>query len=133
MTWNHRVVRKKYPKAAKGERVFYGIHEVYYDDKGRVNGVTDEPIRLTNYTVGRLREELEMILKVLHAPVLDFDTIAPAKRKLTHKDTRNPAAVALGALGGAKGGKARAASLTGAERRAIASHAAKVRWEKEKK
>ena len=45
-------------------------------------------------------------------------------------DTRNAAAVALGALGAAKGGKARAASLTKAERVKSAKKAAKVRWKK---
>jgi hypothetical protein len=43
-------------------------------------------------------------------------------------DTRNPAAVALGKLGGAKGGKARAASLSPGKRKAIAKKAAAKRW-----
>lgn len=43
-------------------------------------------------------------------------------------DTRNPAAVALGKLGGAKGGKARAAKLSAAKRKAIAKKAAAKRW-----
>jgi hypothetical protein len=42
---------------------------------------------------------------------------------------KNPAAVALGKLGGAKGGKARAESLSPEERRAIALRAAKARWD----
>jgi len=41
---------------------------------------------------------------------------------------KNPAAVALGKLGGAKGGAARAASLSPAKRQAIARKAAKARW-----
>jgi hypothetical protein len=43
---------------------------------------------------------------------------------------KNPAAVALGRMGGLKGGKARAASLTPAKRKAIAKKAAKARWGK---
>jgi hypothetical protein len=43
---------------------------------------------------------------------------------------KNPAAVALGKLGGSKGGKARAASLTPAQRREIARRAARTRWGK---
>jgi hypothetical protein len=42
--------------------------------------------------------------------------------------TKNPAAVALGRLGGLKGGKARAERLSGARRRDIAKRAAKARW-----
>ena len=41
---------------------------------------------------------------------------------------KNPAAVALGKLGGTKGGKARAAKLSPERRKAIAQHAAQARW-----
>jgi hypothetical protein len=43
---------------------------------------------------------------------------------------KNPAAVALGRLGGLKGGKARAIKLSAKRRSEIASDAAKKRWEK---
>jgi hypothetical protein len=43
---------------------------------------------------------------------------------------KNLAAVALGKLGGAKGGPARAAALSPAKRKAIAKKAAAKRWEK---
>lgn len=45
-------------------------------------------------------------------------------------DGKNPAAVALGRLGGKKGGPARAAKLSAKKRSEIARKAAKVRWEK---
>ena len=41
---------------------------------------------------------------------------------------KNPAAVALGRLGGLKGGKARAAKLSKKKRAAIAKKAARARW-----
>ena len=41
---------------------------------------------------------------------------------------KNPAAVALGRLGGKKGGPARAAKLTAKERRESAKKAAAARW-----
>jgi hypothetical protein len=41
---------------------------------------------------------------------------------------KNPAAVALGRLGGLKGGKARAQSLSKEQRTQIARKAAKTRW-----
>lgn len=43
---------------------------------------------------------------------------------------KNPAAVALGRLGGLKGGKARAKSLTKKQRSEIAKLAAGARWKK---
>ena len=48
-------------------------------------------------------------------------------------DSRNPHAVALGSMGGRKGGKARAKTLTAAKRRAIAKKAAAARWKLPKK
>ncbi len=42
---------------------------------------------------------------------------------------KNPAAVALGRLGGKKGGAARAATLTPEQRREIARRAAQARWQ----
>jgi len=44
-------------------------------------------------------------------------------------EEKNPHAVALGKLGGAKGGKARAAKLSAAERRESAKQAVEARWE----
>ena len=46
--------------------------------------------------------------------------------------TKNPAAVALGRLGGLKGGKARAKKLSKKRRREIAQNAAEKRWVKNK-
>lgn len=43
---------------------------------------------------------------------------------------KNPAAVALGRLGGKKGGKARAERLTPEERSEIARRAAQARWDR---
>jgi hypothetical protein len=44
---------------------------------------------------------------------------------------KNPAAVALGRLGGLKGGKARKESLTPEQRKEIAKKAANARWKKD--
>lgn len=43
---------------------------------------------------------------------------------------KDPAAVSLGRRGGLKGGKARAATLSPARRKAIAKKAAAARWKK---
>ena len=45
---------------------------------------------------------------------------------------KNPAAVALGLLGGAKGGKARAANMSKTARSKAARKAAKARWTRKK-
>ena len=60
--------------------------------------------------------------------VVDFATGQRSPEPVREKD---PAAIARGHLGGIKGGAARAAKLTAAERSASASKAAKARWMKE--
>jgi hypothetical protein len=58
--------------------------------------------------------------------VVQEATAEPAPRDDPPK--KNPAAVALGKLGGAKGGPARAAKLSPKKRSAIAKKAAAARW-----
>lgn len=57
-----------------------------------------------------------------------LDVTAPDTTPNAGKREKNPAAVALGKLGGIKGGKARAAKLSPAKRKAIAKKAAAKRW-----
>lgn len=52
------------------------------------------------------------------------------KEQESNLQGKNPYAVALGRLGGKKGGKARAEKLTPEQRREIAQKAAKARWSK---
>ncbi len=59
----------------------------------------------------------------LAASIVQDATTEPSPEK-------NPAAVALGHLGGLKGGPARAASLSAAKRKKIAKKAAAARWKK---
>ncbi len=58
--------------------------------------------------------------------ILDPESLPKPKEK-------NPAAVALGKLGGAKGGAARAAKLSPKKRSAIAKKAARSRWRLDEK
>lgn len=61
--------------------------------------------------------------------VVDLATGAVAEAPEIDSD-KNPAAVALGRLGGKKGGRARADKLTPEERHRIAAKAARARWTK---
>lgn len=66
--------------------------------------------------------------------VLASHIVAEATKEPVSKSTKekNPAAVALGRLGGLKGGKARAEKLSAKRRKTIAQDAAKSRWSKNK-
>lgn len=61
--------------------------------------------------------------------IVDMATGAELPKK--PEKEKNPAAVALGRLGGKKGGKARAESLTDERKKEIARKAAKARWGKQ--
>jgi hypothetical protein len=53
---------------------------------------------------------------------------AEPRKPIQFPRKKNPAAVALGKLGGMKGGRARAEKLSASERKEIAQKAAKARW-----
>jgi hypothetical protein len=88
-----------------------GIDKVWYDDCMRkrlsneqgqedINGIA---FRITSQAIGKLPKD--------------------------ESDGKNPAAVALGRLGGLKGGKARAIRLSAERRSEIAQQAARKRWQ----
>lgn len=67
-------------------------------------------------------------INVLGAHIVEEATGEPTPKP--EDSTKNPAAVALGRLGGLKGGKARASKLTSEQRKIIAKKAANSRWGK---
>jgi hypothetical protein len=77
-------------------------------------------------TAKKQADHQQLARKVLDAITPDAEPEKPAKAE----PEKNPAAVALGRLGGLKGGKARAEKLSPAKRKAIAKKAAAKRWGK---
>ena len=71
-------------------------------------------------------------LNVLASSIVNAATEEPEPPKEALPE-KNPAAVALGRLGGLKGGKARAEKLSAKKRKEIAVKAAKTRWGEKKK
>ncbi|MFA5079056.1 MAG: histone H1 [Dehalococcoidia bacterium] len=66
--------------------------------------------------------------RVVDQVIKDTETI---EIETIQYEGKNPHAVALGKLGGSKGGKIRAAKLTPEQRKEIAQKAARKRWKKE--
>jgi hypothetical protein len=66
----------------------------------------------------------KLMVDIAAGEVSDSVLDGPAKK--------NPAAVALGRLGGKRGGKARADKLTPEQRKEIASKAAASRWKRDR-
>ena len=79
-----------------------------------------------NHVGMRKRSSIDVNMMAAKAINEALKKTEPPKRK-----RKNPAAVALGRLGGLKGGTARAQVLTSTERSDIARRAAQARWQKE--
>jgi hypothetical protein len=77
-------------------------------------------------TPNRPRDMNQLAKRIVDLSVGDETEEQPIERE------KNPHAVALGRLGGRRGGKARAEQLTPTRRSEIARAAAKSRWEKPK-
>lgn len=68
MTWNHRVVHRKYDN---GEETF-GVYEVFYDDDGNPDKITTRPVEVMCDSVGGVRQTLEWMTKALRESVLEY-------------------------------------------------------------
>jgi hypothetical protein len=86
------------------------------------------------YAQGMKKKKPSTDVNVTAFEILKAITGPPADDPPKKKDTpdKNPAAVALGRLGGLKGGKARAEKLSTKKRSEIAKKAAEQRWHKAK-
>ena len=67
MTWNYRVIEHDRPGSTDKS---FGIHEVYYDDMGRVKTWTERAVGVTAYSVEGLAEEMDIMREALAKPVL---------------------------------------------------------------
>lgn len=70
--------------------------------------------------------------RVVQEATTDADDTPTDEEMPLDTEGKSPNAVALGRLGGKKGGLARAAKLTGEQRREIARRAAQSRWTSKK-
>ena len=79
MSWNHRVVRRFYPNTHMDDSMLYEIYEAYYDKDGKINGLTEEPIRIREESMDDLRKTMERLTKCLEQPIIDYDTLQEIK------------------------------------------------------
>ena len=68
MTWNYRVIKTELNYEEE-----YSIHEVYYDEDGNPDGVTENSIAPTGGTLEELQADLDHYNEAMSLPVLDFD------------------------------------------------------------
>jgi hypothetical protein len=77
MTWNYRVCKETYPEGLLNEEDYYSIREVYYDDDGKITGVTENAVGVSGYTIDEIKFSLEKMQLALNKDVVDIDTLWP--------------------------------------------------------
>ncbi len=76
MSWNYRVMAKEY----EGE-IYFDIHEVYYDKKGKPDGCTANPVSVGGYNKKGIKWTLKMMKKATKKPILWYGDKFPKKYK----------------------------------------------------
>jgi hypothetical protein len=66
MTWNYRVVESK---------GVFQIHEVYYNDKGEITAMSEDPIAPAGETVEELKNSLKYYRQAVKRPILKREEI----------------------------------------------------------
>lgn len=61
MSWSYRVIRKVLEEGVEQ----FGIHEVYYNDRGIAESCTEEPVRPTSESLAGLRQVAIMWISAL--------------------------------------------------------------------
>jgi hypothetical protein len=64
--WNYRVIEH--------EKMFY-IHEVYYNDKGEITAISENPMHPCGESLDELKSDMEYFLQALNRPVLKKEEI----------------------------------------------------------
>jgi hypothetical protein len=72
MYWNHRAVKYKTKNILGDPDVGYSIHEVFYNDDGTIQGMTQDAVSPFGDTLEELEEEIKRFLLALQEPVLDY-------------------------------------------------------------
>lgn len=75
MTWNHRLIRRK---DGRGQD-YYGIYEVYYDERGRIYACTQDPVAVVGESPDGASELHAMMIEAFVRPILDYDDILSPK------------------------------------------------------
>ena len=63
MSWNYRVMKKD---------GCLGVHGVYYDEHGNIEGMDQDPNGPTGESLDHLKTTLELMLEALEKPILDY-------------------------------------------------------------
>jgi hypothetical protein len=76
MSWNYRLVKTTEKSKFFAEPVIsYGIHEVYYNKDGKINGVTEKPVRIIGDNHLELYDTVNRIVECLNKKTVVYETL----------------------------------------------------------
>ena len=73
MTWNYRVVKKSCDNLVGGIDTIFNIHECFYDDNGKPEAITEDPVYPQGETLKELKDDIKFYLQALERPVLNYE------------------------------------------------------------
>lgn len=65
-TWNYRILAHQH----EGGEVWFGVHEVYYNEDGIPNATTENPATVSCDSINEMRKDLKLIKSAFTKPVL---------------------------------------------------------------
>ena len=71
--WNYRILRHKHKNGD-----WFGIHEVFYDDK-KHGSCTKDPIDITSEDIKGIKWMLKKMTLAVKKPVIDYDSFGEKK------------------------------------------------------
>ena len=75
--WNYRVVKtKRVCGPRREEEICYGIHEVFYNDKGDPVSCTEHPVGIVSESAEHFEWIFKLMNKALEKPILDKEEFA---------------------------------------------------------
>lgn len=72
MSWNYRLI-KHVKNTYVGEEVWYGIHEVHYNDDGTPKSMSTEPSYPYGTDIKELAESIENYVLATTKPILQYE------------------------------------------------------------
>lgn len=79
MSWSYRIVKKK-----NNDAVWYGIHEVFYDDEGKPTMCTEDPITLEAESMKDFGWMLSQFKIATNQPWLNYKDFGQDKKSDSH-------------------------------------------------
>lgn len=68
MAWNHRLIKRTHDTG-----VFYAIHEVYYDESGKPESITENPVSISEHSKSDVMTTLRRMERALTMPTLNYE------------------------------------------------------------